>query len=761
MHRSTALTATFSTATIPLAGAIASARRLGLTIAGLGMLSSQVLAQGGGLEEIIVTAQKRAESLQEVPLSVAAVTGAAIERANITSIQGIKVPNVQIDNFTNTPNGAVMSIRGIGVVEPDPYAGNTVGIMLDGVPQLFNMTSLLDLFDIERVEVLRGPQGTLFGANTTGGVINVITEQPTGEWGGKARATLGNWDRRDLSAAVNFPLIPNLLAGKVTVQHHERDGWVKNIVDGSDMNYQDTQAIRGSLLWTPAADLDITWTHEFVQREYGPPVVVNGSSPGEATYVPEGVAGMYANPCPDFNDRCVAPGRYLAASQVRDIGELKTYANTLTFNWSDTALGDLVSITGYKQFRVREDTDQDGSPLFLDDTERETEGWQFTQELRSSFAVSDSWDMTAGAFFTATHYEHLQNFRINFPGLEGAGLRQENPQEQDSWSASLFAQSYYQLTDRLRLQAGLRYTHEATEMDAGIDFFAGSTGFNDGVLLPPPSTFAVEDDDVWDNVGGKIGLDYQLAETVMLYTSYARGFKSGGFVGRVGIPQDIGPYDPEYVDTFEVGMKGDFLDNRLRSNLTLFHSSYEDMQLAQIYFIGAIQGNSILNAGKSEIQGAEMELTLVPVDGLTLNLNLGYLDSEFKKFAPPDPVTGLPRDFSGFRLQNTPEWTGSANAAYEFPLAAGTARAYVEFTHSADKYLTSLDNSPRTVVQEMNLVNASVEWSPQSDAWTLSLWGRNLADKRYIASAFEAPGTIRFVNYAPPREFGVTLNYRW
>src|SRR5690606_31560349 len=166
MHRSTALTATFSTATIPLAGAIASARRLGLTIAGLGMLSSQVLAQGGGLEEIIVTAQKRAESLQEVPLSVAAVTGAAIERANITSIQGIKVPNVQIDNFTNTPNGAVMSIRGIGVVEPDPYAGNTVGIMLDGVPQLFNMTSLLDLFDIERVEVLRGPQGTLFGANT-------------------------------------------------------------------------------------------------------------------------------------------------------------------------------------------------------------------------------------------------------------------------------------------------------------------------------------------------------------------------------------------------------------------------------------------------------------------------------------------------------------------------------------------------------------------------------------------------------------------
>jgi iron complex outermembrane recepter protein len=711
------------------------------------------------LEEVIVTAQKRQESLQDVPMSVAAVTGDAIARANITSIQGIKIPNVQIDNFTNTPNGAVMSIRGIGVVEPDPYAGNTVGIMLDGVPQLFNMTSLLDLFDIERIEVLRGPQGTLFGANTTGGVINVLTEQPTGELGGKVRASLGNWNRRDLSAAINFPLVQDVLAGKVTLQHHERDGWVKNIVDGSDMGFQDTQALRASLLWTPTQDLSVNWTHEFVQRDYGSPIVVNGSSPGDATYVAEGVQGMYANPCPDFNARCVAPSRYLSASQVRDIGELRTYGTTLTVDWSDTGLGDLVSITGYKKFRVREDTDQDGSPLFKDDTERLTEGWQVTQELRSSFDVSEQMNVIVGTFLSATNFEHFQNFRINFPGLEGSGLRQENPQEQDSWSASLFAQAYYQLTDRLKMQAGLRYSHEDTEMAAGIDFYAGSTGFDDGFLLPPPSTFAVTGQDSWDNLGGKVGLDYQLTDGVMVYTSYARGFKSGGFVGRVGIPQDIGPYDPEYVDTVEVGMKGDFLDNRLRSNVTLFHSKYDDMQLAQIYFVGAIQGNSILNAGESEIQGGEMELTLVPVDPLTLNLNVGYLDSEFKEFSPPNPATGQLQDFSGLRLQNTPEWSVSANASYEFEFAQGLARAFVEFNHVADKYLTSLDNSPRTLVQEMNLINANLEWSPAGEKWRFTLWGKNLQDKRYIASAFEALGTIRFVNYAPPREYGMTVQY--
>lgn len=730
---------------------------LGAVIASIVMLASS--PGHAQLEEIIVTAQKRQESLQDVPISVAAVTGDSIARANITSIQGIKVPNVQIDNFTNTPNGAVMTIRGIGVVEPDPYAGNTVGIMLDGVPQQFNMTSLLDLFDIERVEVLRGPQGTLFGANTTGGVINVITEQPTGEFGGKVRATLGNWNRRDLSAAVNFPIIEGLLAGKVTVQHHERDGWVKNIIDGSDMGYQDTQAVRGSLLWTPSANLDITWTNEYVQREYGSPIVVNGSSPGDATYVAEGVQGMYANPCPDFNDRCVAPSRYYSASQVDDLGELETYASTLTVNWSDTGLGDIVAITGYKQFDVREDTDQDGTPLFKDDTQRETDGWQFSQEIRSSFEVGEKMDMIAGAFFSSTHYEHFQNFRINFPGLEAAGLRQENPQEQDNWSASLFAQSYYQLTDKLRLTTGLRYTHEDTEMDAAIDFYAGSTGFNDGFLLPPPSTFGAKGDDTWDNVGGKIGLDYQLTEDLMLYASYARGFKSGGFVGRLGIPQDIGPYDPEYVDTYEVGMKGDFLDSRLRSNVTLFHSSYDDMQLAQIYFVGAVQGNTILNAGKSKIQGAEMELTAIPVDGLTLNLNVGYLDSEFDEFSPPNPATGQLQDFSGYRLQNTPEWSVSTNAGYEFEIAGGMASAFIEFTHVADKYLTSLDNSPRTVVQEMNLLNANLEWSPASENWRFILWGKNLQDKRYIASAFEALGTVRFVNYAPPREFGVTVQY--
>jgi len=200
-----------------------------------------------GVADIIVTAQKRAENLQSVPIAVSAVSGEMVENLQAVTLQGLQgaVPSIQIGSFGNTPNTAVFSIRGVGVIDPDPYAGSTVSIVSDGVPQYFSYGALLDLFDVERVEILRGPQGTLFGANTTGGVVNVVTRQPTGEFGGRAEITYGNRNRIDIKAAVDFPIIEDLLAGKVAAFHHGRDGWVTNIVDGSDMGSQDVTVVPG------------------------------------------------------------------------------------------------------------------------------------------------------------------------------------------------------------------------------------------------------------------------------------------------------------------------------------------------------------------------------------------------------------------------------------------------------------------------------------------------------------------------------------
>ncbi len=323
--------------------------------------------------------------------------------------------------------------------------------------------------------------------------------------------------------------------------------------------------------------------------------------------------------------RCHAPDQYLSANDsVPDISDIDTYRAVLTMNYRHTALGDLTTITGYKHFKLFEYTDQDGTPAFLADTRRDTKGWQFSQELRSNFHVGAAVNMTVGGFYMKTKYDHEGDTRVPF---FAPGLLSRNGQHQDNWSASLFAQSYTDLTDRLRAQVGVRYTHERTSMLAGTVVsinLSGSTNFDgigNGILASATPARKAE---AWDNVGWKLGLDYKITNGTMIYTSWARGFKSGGFTGRLGADSDLGPYGPEKVDTYETGIKTDLLDRRLRVNLSGFYTNYRDMQIATIYFTtdaqgNYVHGNSIVNAGKSPIKGFELEATAVSIDGLTLN----------------------------------------------------------------------------------------------------------------------------------------------
>ena len=327
-------------------------------------------APQGGLNEIVVTAQKQSESIQSVPISITAVGGDQLSDMQVTSLQALQgsVPNVQIDNFANTPASAVFTIRGIGVIEPDPYAGNTVSIVVDGVPQFFSMGALIDTYDLERVEILRGPQGTLFGANTTGGVVNVVSGQPTGEFGGYVKAAYGNWDRFDLSGSIEMPLVEDLASVKLSGLHTERDGWVTNVWNGEDMGSRNVDAVRGQLLVTPTPDLSITLQGEYVAGRNGAPVVVNGGLPGEANYVETGTfwngaeLPQYESPCSVRGQPCEAPDKYFAGNnQVPDQSDMDTYFGVATIEWAATPLGDLTSITGYKEFTLFEYTDQDGT----------------------------------------------------------------------------------------------------------------------------------------------------------------------------------------------------------------------------------------------------------------------------------------------------------------------------------------------------------------------------------------------------------------
>ncbi|MBF7014987.1 TonB-dependent receptor [Novosphingobium resinovorum] len=726
-----------------------------------------------GLQEIVVTAQKRSENIQSVPIAVTAVTGEAIENLKAVDLKGLQgtIPNLQINNFTNTPNSAVFTIRGIGVVEPDPFAGNTVSIVQDGVPQYFSMGALLDLFDVDRIEVLRGPQGTLFGANTTGGVVNVMTRQPTGEFGVRGEVTYGNWNRMDIKAAVDAPIIDGILAGKISAMHTQRDGFYTNIVDGSDMGHRNVTVLRAYLRYTPTDDIDVTLSGEYGRARNGSPVIVNGSTgPDYAIFVPAGtmttnqVLPMYASPCASDATPCRAPSKYYSARDFGpDLSNMDNYRATLTANISNTPLGDITAITGYKSFHLEEFTDNDAVVGLGIDTFRGTRGWQFSQELRTAADLTDAIKLQAGGFYMKTHYDHFNSVRLE---AFAPGLRQNLPQDQDNWSGSLFAQTYVDLTDQLRVQAGIRYTHETTEMVAGTDNYYNPDGIgryctHEGscgdVLL---GGFRARGKRSWDNIGWKLGIDYKVTPDTLLYASWARGFKSGGFVGRLGQASDIGPFNPEKVDTFEVGAKTDLFDRRLRLNLAGFYTNYRDMQVAQNYILpdGTTIGTSIFNAAKAEIKGFELEATALPFDGLTFTGSLAYLDAKYKTFDFLDPG-GAIVDLSGRPLQNSPKWSASAGATYETAVGGGKARANVLYTYTDTKLLQGLQGQPLVHIQPTHFVNATIGWSPDDGRWTLEAWVRNLANNHYVEAVTNNPGLFNQVSYTSPREYGVTFKF--
>ena len=757
------------------------------------------MAAYGVLEEVVVTAQKREESLQEVPIAVTAFTSEQFEKAHVVSLEGLQaaVPNVQIAHFANTPHNAVFSIRGAGgIIEPDPYAGTTVSVVVDGIPQHFNMVALMDLFDVERIEVLKGPQGTLFGANTTGGVINIVTKQPTGELGGDLMITAGNYDRMDVNLAVDFPIIEDVLAGKITAMSHNADGFYTNVFDGESMGDKDTTAVRAYLKYIGSDTFDWTLQYEHVDSNNGGPAIVNGSVPGELFYVEPGISygnskyPMYESPCQP-GERCKAPNKYWSGNgQVPDVSNFTSKAPTLTMNWT-TDWGGITSITGYKDFKLHEYSDQDYSPVDLHRTDRETNGEQFSQEIRATFDLNERTELLLGGFYFYSEWDHYQDYILE--GLS-AGFTQLTNMDWESWTGSLFAQAYVDLSDKLRLQVGLRYSHEKTEAEVGINNFlnidpttfevdtaiyalTGNSQFIGGLLNEGDGLFGDGSQDLdfvdgsksWDEFGGKIGLDYQVNEEVMIYGYYARGFKSGGFVGRIVVPSDIGPYDPEFIDSFEVGMKGDFLDNRLRLNLAAFLNTIDDLQIANIYRTtdaqgNNVNGNSILNAAEAEAWGVELEFQALVSQNLTFNGSLAHLDATYEDFPFVDPnftATGGINQLKGERLQNAPKWTATAGFVADFQAGDGTMTASVQYRYNSSKFYTNVLNTARSKIQAIHFVDANLDWSPSSERWSIGLWARNLLDDRYVSVAFDSPGALALVGYHPPREYGVSFKYHF
>lgn len=664
-------------------------------------------------EEIVVTAQKREENLQDVPIAITAITGENLIRTGISNVEDLQffVPGVSVTNDAM----AIINIRGIGTSAFGVATDPSTTVHYDGVYIPRPTTSYQDMFDVERIEVLRGPQGVLFGRNSAGGTLNLISRMPTTELSGTVGLTLGNYDKRNLSGTVSGSILPGV-RGRLTAVRNLRDGIYKDVVSGRRYQNEDNLAGRLTLVFDPLDNLQVVLRADGSRdRETGYPATRD-------FYPPEfALAGATI---PDDRDEIALdtrPKNYVDAGGV---------SSTVTYEAGPITLR---SITAYRASDVSQVLDVDATDLFLRNIEFYENSKSFTQEFQLLGSDAGPLRWILGAFYLNEKGE--DEIRIIEPTRFIA-----IPESNTTNAYALFGQGAYALLDRLRLTAGLRYSYEKKDFAYRV-FFNGAQvdGGN-------PS-------DSWTAWTPKFGIDFDVTEHVMAYASATRGFKSGGF--QLG---DGRPFLPEYLWSYEAGVKSTFLQRRLRANASAFYYDYTNLQVVQ--YINGIATTT--NAGKATIKGLELEVLARPMNRLTLNSTVAYLDARYDIYF--DAGTSL----AGNRLPNAPKWNVTLGAEYRATLGTSGDLLFRTDLALRDKVFFKPSNDPLYAGENVTLLNGRISFQPNGKDWEIALYGRNLTNERY--ASYKAVGTdvsgvsnpsLPLTVYGEPRQYGMQLRYNF
>ena len=712
---------------------------------------SESEAESGALEEVIVTARKREESLRDTPISITAFAGSALEEANMVDLRDIGkyTPGMSFTSYGMGSNEAgAIFLRGIGQSDHMVTTDPGVGLYIDGVYVGRNQGAALDLLDLERVEVLRGPQGTLFGKNTIGGAVNVISRKPTGTAGGYASLTAGQEGRLNGSAAGEMPL-GDQVAFSFGVLSKQRSGVGEQIFTGAETGDEDSVSARAQVYW-----------HGQV-AEFA--LAVDASRARQAAmphsfYEQAGWLGV--SPCYERAGDGYAPcpagveGDPFDSYSLDDLDTAQDlFGVSATLEW-DVGEGLVFkSITAYRDMEYLGSLEFDGAPQRIV-YYRETGGSdQFSQELQLSGSRDDGLDWIAGLYYFTEDGDNDQD-NDQFGAL-GHRLTQV-----ETRSYAVFGQATKELADGLSLTGGLRYTEESKDYDLVFrSLDASGAQAYDGVGQPlyvvPPTAL----DDTWDAVSGTVNLSFAVAEGVMAYGTYSRGFRSGGYAARPSALSSVGAYDPEYVNMFEVGLKALTLEDRLRINAAIYRNDYEDYQ-AQVNRVGNRFDTRVLNAAEAQIDGMELEVTALLSPTLRLDATFGYTDAQIVKV---DLDPSLEANFSaGHRLPYVSKYTLSISPQLDFGLASGAGvLARVDYSYRDDFY-GQIANSPFELEQGYGLVNARIEYRTPDRDWSIALYGINLADKKYTRVRNYYPGFLGFAIWnTDRREIGVTARHEF
>jgi iron complex outermembrane receptor protein len=721
--------------------------------AGLSMPTA--LAQEGALalEEIIVTARKRSENLMDVSQSVSALSHGEIEASfarDIRDLEGMS-PNLVIDRIGAGPGVSSISIRGVTHQDVEKSFDPAVGVMLDGVFLGTNTGQELQVFDMERIEILRGPQGTLFGRNTIGGLINVERTDPTGDWGGKFRGTYGDYDRMDLEGVLYFPIMKDKLSGKATyVTRQQDDGFYDNVFRNSDEPEIDYEAYGIKFLATPTNSLAIEYTYDYQEDNSDTASTANFSQPTDVMCLLFGKCAQGPT-TPELGEK------YKSNQNFSNDQYIELDSHTVEVNW-DIFEDTLVTyIFGYRDSEERTDQDFDSTDIDFFSTIRKQDYEQTSHELRVSGLIGDKIDYVVGGYLWDSEYQLDQQLLYFLTALaelpEGSTSNPRTDHDTDAWA--VFFEADYIFNEQWKLTLGGRYTEEEKDMDRSsfIDF-AGA-----GVVIIPE--FDASGDGDWDEFTPKASISYTPNVDHLIYFTYAEGFRSGGLNGRGNAPSSIeAPYDPEFVDMYELGWKGVWLKNRLQTSVAVFYQEYDDKQEDVVVPApDSAQGQETvtLNASEATMGGVELEVKALITDGWTVGVNYGYLDAEYDDFEITT-VDGSTADLSNLDLRRAPEYTYAINSVYSLDIGPGVASLQATYRYK-DDFETTFSNEPYGHVDGHGLLDAAASYA--WEGWTFRVFGRNLTDEDAIGSALPVAGLFSFAAYRDPRIWGVQLSYEF
>ncbi len=729
-----------------------------------------------GIEEIIVTAQKRAQKLQDVPLAVSAIAGEEMLNLGVFKSTDLasKVPNLQISSFfgESQPN---FTIRGIGVAnEFSANQASPVGIYVDENYVGARFAHGAQMLDMERIEVVKGPQGTLYGRNTTGGAINFITNKPTLDAApsGSLKAGLGYFNRREMQGVFDYGFVPDQYGVRGAVSWVRADGAIPNKVPGQrDLSSQNDFSSRLSFRAKPTSGVDLNWKNYYSRMKDGPyaPYFIGYHDPADPTN-PSGSGN--AN-----NGGATRDGLrfYESEADYARLYETETYGSQLNASIRLSDALDLVSVTSYDGGDALYPQDVDGSAAPLMTVDWGADYDQFNQDLRLSFNDGGRLQLIGGIYFGTDTVNIHKIFNLYSAGLY-TDLRTE--QTRDSYAG--YAEAAYKITDTVTFTLGGRYTHDELDfrsrswlLDAPNGTPVCNTVPDAGCLAGNPTPFdpsahrAVKD--TTSKITGRAIVDYKFADNKMVYTSFSRGYRAPAINGNIDLSDRgdngrdlLAVVDPETVDAYEIGVKSRLANNRVQINAAMFYYKYDNQQIQRVVAITSV----LESGGPAKVFGGEIELNWVATEKLRTNLSLGLLDTKFDDLE----LNGV--DLSGNEFSNAPKVTSSAGLDWDFfENAQGTATLHFDATYTSRQYFSPFNDDPSFIGDPIGNGNQSQDGFTLLNARTsfragqivFSAWGKNLSNREYfvqgldLRSGFGEDALIRGM----PRTFGADVSVRF